>query len=319
MKKKILVLSGDPNSINSEIIYKSWKNLGMNLKKRICIVSNLSLLESQFKKLNYKVKFKSLSSIYDKTESKKLNIFNIDLNFKNSFNVEKKNASKFVIESLNFAHNLAVKKKITGIVNCAINKDLLKKKKIGVTEYLAKKCKLKKDTEVMLIRNKNLCVSPITTHLNIKDISKKISQNIIINKVRTINNWFSKKIKKKPVIGILGLNPHNAEYRKESEERKIIIPAIKRLRKLGLKVNGPLVSDTVFIKEYKYYDVIVGMYHDQVLSPFKTLFKYNGINITLGLKYIRVSPDHGTAKNLIKKKIASEVSLSECLNFISKF
>ena len=109
-EKKILVLSGDPNSINSEIIYKSWKNLGMNLKKRICIVSNLSLLESQFKKLNYKVKFKSLSSIYDKTESKKLNIFNIDLNFKNSFNVEKKNASKFVIESLNFAHNLAVKK-----------------------------------------------------------------------------------------------------------------------------------------------------------------------------------------------------------------
>ena len=89
-EKKILVLSGDPNSINSEIIYKSWKNLGMNLKKRICIVSNLSLLESQFKKLNYKVKFKSLSSIYDKTESKKLNIFNIDLNFKNSFNVEKR-------------------------------------------------------------------------------------------------------------------------------------------------------------------------------------------------------------------------------------
>ena len=111
MKKKILVLSGDPNSINSEIIYKSWKNLGMNLKKRICIVSNLSLLKSQFKKLNYKVKFKLLSSIYDKTESKKLNILNIDLNFKNSFNVEKKNASKFVIKSLNFAHNLAVKKK----------------------------------------------------------------------------------------------------------------------------------------------------------------------------------------------------------------
>ncbi len=319
MKKKILVLSGDPNSINSEIIFKSWKKLSINQKKRICIVSNLNLLKNQFKELNYRVKLKSLSSIDEKADCKKLNILNIDLNFKNSFKVKKKDASKFVIKSLDLAHNLAIKKKITGIINCAIDKELLKKKKTGVTEYLAKKCKLKKDTEVMLIRNNNLCVSPITTHLDIKDVSKKISQNMIIDKVKTINNWFSNKVRRNPVIGIMGLNPHNAEYRKDSEERKIIIPAIRRLKKLGFKVNGPLLGDTVFIKDYKYFDVIVGMYHDQVLSPFKTLFKYDGINITLGLKYIRVSPDHGTAKQLIRKKIASEISLSKCLNFVSRF
>ena len=84
-------------------------------------------------------------------------------------------------------------------------------------------------------------------------------------------------------------------------------------------MNGPLVSDTVFISAYKKYDIIVGMYHDQVLSPFKTLFKFNAINITLGLKYLRVSPDHGTARDLIGKNKANAISLLECLNFLNKF
>ena len=101
---------------------------------------------------------------------------------------------------------------------------------------------------------------------------------------------------------MLGLNPHNAELRKYSEEKKIIIPSIFKLKKKGIKINGPLVSDTIFINEYKKYDIIIGMFHDQVLAPFKTLFKFDAINITLGLKYLRVSPDHGIAKNLIKKK-----------------
>ena len=81
----------------------------------------------------------------------------------------------------------------------------------------------------------------------------------------------------------------------------------------------PLVSDTIFINDYKKFDVIVGMFHDQVLSPFKALFKFNAINITLGLKYLRVSPDHGVAKNLIGKNIADATSLLQCINFINKF
>ena len=79
------------------------------------------------------------------------------------------------------------------------------------------------------------------------------------------------------------------------------MPAIKKFKKLGIKVEGPLSSDTVFISNYKKFDVIVGMYHDQVLSPFKTLFKYDAINLTIGLKYFRISPDHGTAVNLVGK------------------
>ena len=102
---------------------------------------------------------------------------------------------------------------MVGIINCAINKTLLNKNNSGVTEYLASKSKIKKDTEVMLIQSGNFAVSPITTHININQVSKKLNKKLIINKVITLNKYF-KKIFKKPKIGILGLNPHNAELRK---------------------------------------------------------------------------------------------------------
>ena len=104
-----------------------------------------------------------------------------------------------------------------------------------------------------------------------------------------------------------------------SEETKIILPAINSLKKLGININGPYVADTIFINDYKRYDVIVGMFHDQVLAPFKSIFKFDAINLTLGLKYIRVSPDHGTAKTLIGKNKANSLSLIKCLSFVSKF
>jgi 4-hydroxythreonine-4-phosphate dehydrogenase len=171
----------------------------------------------------------------------------------------------------------------------------------------------------MLIGNRKLYVSPITTHLDIRRVSSNLKKTIIINKLKVINNWYIKKLKKKPLIGILGLNPHNSELRKNSEEIKIIIPAIKYLKKMGLNLNGPLIADTLFIKNYKKFDVIIGMYHDQVIAPFKTLYKFDAINITLGLKYLRVSPDHGVALDLIGKNKANASSLVECINFINKF
>ena len=117
----------------------------------------------------------------------------------------------------------------------------------------------------------------------------------------------------------MGLNPHNDEYRLSSEEHRIIIPSIKMLKKKGLKISGPYPADTIFSKKKKYnFDVIVGMYHDQVLAPFKAMFKYNAINITLGLDYLRVSPDHGVAEDMIKKNKADPTSLIKCINFISR-
>ena len=131
---------------------------------------------------------------------------------------------------MNLAHKLAFDKTVSGIINCPIDKKLLSKQNIGVTEYLASKCNIKNDSEVMLIFNKKLSVTPLTTHINISNVSKKINIKKIINKSKIIDNWFKRKLHKKPKIGILGLNPHNSELKKNSEE-KIIIPAILKLKK----------------------------------------------------------------------------------------
>ena len=171
----------------------------------------------------------------------------------------------------------------------------------------------------MLIKNDDLAVCPITTHIDIKNVSKKIKAPVIIKKIKRIDHWFRLKLKRKPKIAVLGLNPHNAELKKNSEEIKVIVPSIKKLKKTGIAVSGPFVSDTIFINNYKKFDVIVGMFHDQVLSPFKALYKFDAINLTLGLNYLRVSPDHGVAYDLIKKNKASSKSLEKCINFIEKF
>ena len=231
MKNKIIILSGDPNSINSEIIYKTWKKIDNNTKKKIYLISNFDLLNHQFRHLGYSLKLHKVKNIDENIKNNKLKIIDLDLKFTNPFKVPYASSSKFVIKSLNCAHKLALNKDVNGIINCAINKNLLDKNKIGVTEYLAKKCKVKNNSEVMLIANKKLSVSPITTHIDIKQVSKKIKTTTIINKIKTINYWFKKQFKRKPKIAILGLNPHNAELRKNSEEIKIIIPAISELKK----------------------------------------------------------------------------------------
>ena len=319
MKKKIILISGDPNSINSEIIFKSWKKINKTIRKRIYLISNFDLINDQFSKLKYKIKTIKVKNINEILSGEELKIINVNLDFDKAFKVDKSSASKFVNKTLDLAHKYGLKNSVSGIINCPINKNLLNKRKVGVTEYLAFKCGIKNKSEVMLIRNKKFSVSPITTHIDVRDISKHIKKEIIIIKIKTINNWFKKFFKRKPKIGILGLNPHNAEFRDNSEENNEIIPAIKKLKKIGIRLDGPLSSDTVFINNYKNYNVIVGMYHDQVLTPFKTIFKFDAINITLGLKYLRISPDHGVAKNLIGKKQADPKSLISCIDFLDKF
>lgn len=316
--KKIIIVAGDPNSVNSEIIYKSWKKLSKNVRQNLFIIANYELFKKQLKILNYRVEIKIIKN-FDDFSSNVLNIIDVDLTFSDPFKVKNKEASKYVLDCLHLAHNLSLNKNILGMINCPISKNLLKKDKIGVTELLSKKCKIKKNSEVMMIRSDNFSVCPITTHMDLKDVSKNIKSKKIILKVKTINKYFIKIFKKKPIIGVLGLNPHNAELRNKSEEVIEIIPAIRTLKKLGLNIKGPLVTDTIFVKDYKNFDVIVGMYHDQVLTAFKSIFKFDAINLTLGLKYLRVSPDHGVALDIVKKKKASYESLLECVKFINKF
>ena len=214
------------------------------------------------------------------------------------------------------AHEMALKKKISGFINCAVDKKkTFKTKNIGVTEYLSRKHKLNK-TETMMIFNKELSVVPITTHINLKNVPNTITKDLIVKKVLSLRKNYKAIFKIVPKIAVLGLNPHNNELRSSSEEIKKIIPAIKKLKKLKCKVFGPIPADTAFTKNIrKKYNVVIGMYHDQVLVPFKALYGFNAINITLGLKYLRVSPDHGTAKDVVGKNKADFSSLIMAIKF----
>ena len=318
MNKIICIVAGDPNSINSELVFKSWKSLNINVRKKIILIGNFDLINKKKKKLKFNINLSKVKNIDDIKGGNSLKILDLPLKFKNCFNVSNNEASKYVIHCLNFVHNLCKEKKLKAFINCPIDKNLIRKKGVyGVTEFLGRKNYSRKFSEVMFLYNKKLSVVPITTHLRIKDVAKNINEKLIIKKIKTLIIYYKKLFNKKPKIAVLGLNPHNYEFEKNSEEVKSIIPAIKKLRKKN-SVNGPMVADNFFKNDYKKYDVVVGMYHDQVLIPFKNFFKFNAINITLGLKYTRISPDHGTAKDIILKHKANPKSLLESIKFVNK-
>ena len=319
MKNLIAIVVGEPNSINSEIIAKAWKKITIKQKRNIFLIGNAELLEKQLKKLKIHLPLIKVETFSEIKNEQKLRILNVELKFNNPFDVSKVNSSKFVLKCLNLAHDLSYNKKIYGFINCPIDKlNTFKSQKIGVTEYLSKKNKLQ-NNETMMIYNEKFSVVPITTHIRVKNISKILSKQLIKKKLLKLKKNYKKIFKTNPFIGVLGLNPHNDEFRYNSEEKKIIIPMIKYFKKKGFNITGPIPSDTAFVlQKYDKYDVLVGMYHDQVLQTFKTLFEYNAINITLGLKYLRLSPDHGTAQDIMSLGKANSTSLISCINFISE-
>ena len=320
MSKSIAIIAGEPNSISSEIIFKSWKLKKQYVHKPLFVIGSIRLLNLQMKRLKYKIKIKKINkhfNIRDLNEIE-LPVYDIDFTQKKPFEKISSKSNEYILSCFEMALKFVKDKKILGFINCPISKEYLFKNKYqGVTEFLSKKLS-KKNNEVMLIYNKKLSVSPITTHIPINQVSKKINQYKIVEKVKIIDNFYKKFLNKKPNFAILGLNPHNFSISKKSEEKKIISKAIKSLVKLKIKAKGPVAPDSSFVifKKYK-FDVIIGMYHDQVLSPFKALYNFFAINITLGLPYIRISPDHGVAENIMGKKIASPESLIESIKFFN--
>jgi len=202
------------------------------------------------------------------------------------------------------------------LINGTISKEtFLKNKFNGITEYLAFKTKTK--NYAMIIYNKKLSVSPITTHIPIKYIVKEISKLNIINKVKVIDKFWKNKFRKKAKLAITGLNPHCESIDKFNEDKKIIFPVVKYLKNKNYNIDGPFAADTIFQKNNrKKFDLILGMYHDQVLSPIKTLFEYDAINITAGLPFIRVSPDHGPNEKMLGKNRSNYKSILNSIRFL---
>jgi len=316
--RPIIIVAGEPNSVFLEIFFKSLKF--KKYKSPLIIVCSKKLLQEQMKKLKFNYKINIVDKDFAKLDAlnnKQINLVNVDYNFKKCFEKISNKSNNYIKNCFDIALEILKRNKLTKFINGPISKKhFLKGKTPGITEYLGKKTN--KDHEVaMLIHNKNLSVSPLTTHLALKDVPRKISKKKLQIHVKLINDFYKTNFNKKPKIAITGLNPHCESNFDNSEEDKIIIPAIKILKQRKFNVDGPYPADTIFIKDYiKKYDVIIGMYHDQVLTPMKTLFNFDAINITLGLPFIRVSPDHGPNTSMLGKNKSNPQSLIEALKFL---
>ena len=308
--KPIIIVSGEPYGIFNEIFLKVIKKY--SFKKPLILIGSKKNLLKEAKKNKTKIKLNLLN--IDKfnlknLNKKKINLINVHLK-------SKKEVKKYIQNCFDIGLNLAKKYRGIGFINGPINKKtFLNFEHQGITEYLAKDLRCK--NYAMLIYAKKIAVCPITTHLPLKKVYKSISKKKIINKVKLINDFYKTKIKKTPKIAITGLNPHCESNEKINEEKKHIIPAVKMLKKNKISIEGPFSADTIFTQnQIKKFDVIVGMYHDQVLGPTKALYNFEAINITLGLPYLRVSPDHGPNQKMFGKKLSNPDSLFNAIKFL---
>ena len=315
--KPIIIVAGEPNSIFFEIYFKAIKY--KKFRSPLILIASFKLIKLQMKKMNFSRKirlidFHKLGSY--KLDNEYINLININYNQSKPFEKISFKSNDYIEKSFNLALKILKKKISNKFINGPISKKyFLKKKYLGITEYLANKSHTK--NYAMLIYNEKLSVCPLTTHLPLKQVPKKITKNLIVKKVKLIDSFFKKSIKRKPKIAITGLNPHCESIDNFDEDKKIIKPTIKYLTKLKLNVFGPYAADTIFLKKNRdKFDVVVGMYHDQVLTPIKTLFEYDAINITLGLPFFRISPDHGPNQKMLGKNLSNPQSLIKALTFL---
>jgi len=317
--KPIIIVAGEPYSVFLEIFFKSKKMV--NVKKPVILITSKKLLLLQMKKLGFSFDINIINEKkinYNLLDKKKINLIDVKFKSDNAFDKISEKSNHFINESFNIALKILKENNCSGLINGPISKKhFLKGKSLGITEYLSKKTK--KDNVAMIIFNKKLSVSPITTHLALKNVNKNISKKKIYKNVELITKFYKTNFKKKPKIAITGLNPHCESNFMDCEENKIIIPTIKELKAKNFDVEGPFPADTIFMQKHlKKFDVIVGMYHDQVLTPMKALFGFDAINITLGLPFVRISPDHGPNSSMLGKNLSDPKSLIEALKFLDK-
>jgi 4-hydroxythreonine-4-phosphate dehydrogenase len=314
-----LIVAGEPNSIFLEIFFKSLKF--KKYKSSLILICSLELLEFYMKKLKFKKKIRLLNinnlKKY-KLDNSYINLIDVNYNYDKSLKKISGKSKSYIKNSFNIAFKILKSGFTNKFINGPISKkNFLNKRYLGITEYIADEFSIKKNA--MLIYNKQLSVCPITTHLPLKSVSKNINKKNINDKIVLIDNFYKKKFNYKPKIAILGLNPHCESVARYNEDEKIIKPSINKLIKQNFNVSGPYSADTIFLKNNrKKFDVIVGMYHDQVLTPLKTLFEYDAINITLGLPFTRISPDHGPNEKMIGKNLSDPLSLIRAISFLDK-
>ncbi|GAB3812708.1 4-hydroxythreonine-4-phosphate dehydrogenase PdxA [Pontibacter rugosus] len=206
---------------------------------------------------------------------------------------------------------------LDGLVTAPINKDNIQAEEFnfpGHTEFLTSY--FDAPESLMLLVSGDLRVATVTGHMPVKEVSGKITEELLIRKLTILLDSLRKDFGiLKPRVAVLGLNPHAGEKGLLGrEELEVIRPTIMQMKERGHLVFGPYPADGFFgMQQYKQVDAVLAMYHDQGLIPFKTLAFESGVNYTAGLPIVRTSPDHGTAYDIATKHIASETSFREAL------
>jgi 4-hydroxythreonine-4-phosphate dehydrogenase len=230
-----------------------------------------------------------------------------------------KAAMRAVQQSIEQAASIVMKGTARAVVTNPVSKAVLHSAGFnfpGHTEFLGALAREAGTAPVMMLVARDLKVVPVTIHIPLKHVPIALTQDLILATIETtaadLRRFFGLL---RPRIVVAGLNPHAGEGGSIGrEEIDIIVPAIERARRKGLNVHGPFSADTLFHAEARQgYDVAVAMYHDQALIPLKTIGFDEGVNVTLGLPFVRTSPDHGTAFAIAGTGKANPRSLIEAL------
>ena len=312
-KKIILISSGDPSSIAPEITIKALQSKKIHEKILPIIVTDPKLIYNYSNIFDHHLKINEIHDQINFTDYK-TNCFNvIPVKTNDIVRVGEPSIANcsFIKKSIIKCIELENKTTASAIVTNPINKNIMYKsgfKYSGHTEFLASFSK-ENIQPVMMLVGQNLKTIPLTIHVPLSQVSSLITEELIITTIKITAKYLTSYFGvKKPKIILTGLNPHSGENGDiGSEEQDIIIPAIKKIQKNNdFLLDGPFSADTVFSYEARQnYDVAICMYHDQALIPIKTLDFFNGVNVTLGLDFIRTSPDHGTGFDIAGKNKAN--------------
>ncbi|MDE0771630.1 MAG: 4-hydroxythreonine-4-phosphate dehydrogenase PdxA [Salibacteraceae bacterium] len=312
-KIRVGVSIGDYNGIGLEVIIKTFSDARMMDVCTPVIYGNLSLIKAYNESLD--VSDFSFLEIADAAQAnpKRANLVQVwDDESTITFGESTSDAGRKSFLSLEAATKDLASNKIDVLVTAPINKNNIQSEDFsfpGHTEYLANYAN--EDYPLMVLTHGDLRVGTITGHIAIKDVASQITEEVILKKIEVLQKTLQQDFSiAHPTIAVLGLNPHSGDNGTiGSEEKEIIIPALKKAEKQGTLIFGPFPADGFFGSPgYKKFDGILAMYHDQGLTPFKTISFDEGVNFTAGLPIVRTSPDHGTAYDIAGAGIASASS-----------
>jgi 4-hydroxythreonine-4-phosphate dehydrogenase len=312
----IALTAGDINSIAPLITLKAWLKL-RNTPYSFVVIGHSQYLDKLIKHFSLPIQTCVVDNIEDIPNifNKYLPVINIAQEYEWNIGVRSTANSLFTLSSIDLAIDYALNKKVFAIVSNPIDKELIaqglgNKNFKGHTGYLGEKTH-SKPIMMLCSTSSKTKVIPLTTHIPLKDIFSVLNESFIIESIKNIAENLSKNGFHNMSLAVCGLNPHAGDNGLMGhEEQEFIIPALAKLQSMGINCYGPFSADTLFIQNsLEQYDVVIGMYHDQVLAPFKALHFDDGVNCTLGLPFIRTSPDHGTAFSMANNIDTSENSL----------